>query len=165
MYICCRYEDIFNSCWMYIARTWRYWNVSPDASYYPISALVGSGVVEGFAIALQLVAQSQNLWRIYPQLPRTSCHTSARKDSIGVNGMAYNWLLHPCCSRCVVVGAIANDTPRHRNFVAYSIVQNTEKIGIVQLPKLNNPISIEVIATISIVLYLPCGHHLSGEVY
>lgn len=122
-----RYESIFSRNRRYFVCAGSGGHISADVAYNTVFVALGSGVGEGFASALRVVAPTQGFWRVYPQLPRAPRHTFAREDNVGVARMAHDRVLHPPRGERVVVGAATDGAPRHSDFVAYIVVQDTKK--------------------------------------
>lgn len=117
-----RYESIFSRNRRYFVCAGSGGHISADVAYNAVFVAFGSGVGEGFATALRVVAPTQGLWRVYPQLPRAPRHTFAREDNIGVARMAHDRLLHSPRGERVVVGAATDGAPRRSDIVAYTLV-------------------------------------------
>ena len=122
-----RYESIFSRNRRYFVCAGSGGYLCADVAYNAVFVALGSGVGEGFASALRVVAPTQGFWRVYPQLPRASRHTFAREDNIGGARVAHDRVLHSPRGERVVVGAAADGAPRRSDFVAYTFVQDTKK--------------------------------------
>ena len=122
-----RYESIFSRNRRYFVYVGSGGHLSADVAYNTVFIAFGSGVGEGIASALRVVAPTQGFWRVYPQLPRAPRHTFAREDNIGVARVAHDRVLHSPRGERVVVGAAADGAPRRSDIVAYIVVQDTKK--------------------------------------
>ena len=121
-------ENIFNHSRQPLVGAWCGRHLLAAVAYHAISFALGRLLGQSLANALQLVAQPPHLWRVYPQFPRTSCHSATSQDYLGLARVAYDWLLHlrRCCA--VVVGATADVRPCLGHHLAYPLVQNSEKV-------------------------------------
>ena len=121
-------ENIFNHSRQPLVGAWCGRHLLAVVAYHAISFTLGRLLGQSLANALQLVAQPPHLWRVYPQFSRTSCHSATSQDYLGLARVAYDWLLHLCGCCAVVVGTVTYGTACYRHFVAYPLVQNTEKV-------------------------------------